>query len=691
MISSVLGFSQHSKTIDSLQLLISKQKGIKRAQTLNELSWQYAKKNDSLAIAYAQQARKCSDSLGYTAELATSYIRLGTVYLHTNRFKEAEENLKIALQLEEKENNISGIARAKGILAVVYKKTQNYSKAIQLNKECLIIQKQQQNNKKIARLYNNLGFLYKEKNEPEKALEYYHKSIDLRDSIQDKKGLLISYKNIGAFYNDQKKYRQAIIELKKGIELCKELNDSIQLSGIFMNIGSSHNHLRELDTALVYFEKSLFIKEKNKIKKTETIYSNIGSIMEKKQRLDKAITYYDKSIAIAIQNKNERQLVDTYYNKGKVYKKKEQYNKALAYYFDALQLAEKYHKEYRRLDILSGIGEAYEQLQDYRNAHIYNEKHIILRNQIEKKARENEQAIQMLNEERHKNKLLQIEKQKTEAESKTKNTQLTFLLIGSALMVILFFVLFRSYRLKKQNQIAIQNEKIKQGEIEELLKNQELKSIHAMIDGQEKERKRIAQDLHDRLGSMLSVVKIHYKSVEENLEKMKADSKTQYEKANELLDEACVAVREISHNMVSGVLTKFGLIPALRELKQNLESTGTLEIELIDYGFDDRIDNELEINIYRIIQELIGNILKHANAKEVSVQLLKRETTINITVIDDGDGFDTTAIANYSGMGIKGIQSRVENLQGEVAFDSGRGNGTTVTIDIPVDPKKHTL
>ncbi|WP_103865706.1 sensor histidine kinase [Aquimarina sp. I32.4] len=691
MISSVLGFSQHSKTIDSLQLLISKQKGIKRAQTLNELSWQYAKKNDSLAIAYAQQARKSSDSLGYTAELATSYIRLGTVYLNANRFQEAEDNLKIALQLEEKENNISGIARAKIQLGKLYKKLRNYDKAIQLYNECIVIQEQQENKKKIARIYGNLGSLYEDRNDPIKALEYYHKSIKFRDSIGDKKGLIISYKNIGAFYNDLKQYQRALIELKKGQKLSLELKDSIQLASILNNEGLSYNHLQKLDSALICFNHSLVIKEKINDKNKEAVYNNIGLIKEKKNKLEEAINFYNKSIAVAVQNNNSIQLIDTYHLLGRTYKKKEQYNKALAYYFDALQLAEKYHKEYRRLDVLSGIGEAYEQLQDYRNAHVYNEKHITLRNQIEKKARENEQAIQMLNEERHKNKLLQIEKQKTEAESKTKNTQLTFLLIGSALMVILFFVLFRSYRLKKQNQIAIQNEKIKQGEIEELLKNQELKSIHAMIDGQEKERKRIAQDLHDRLGSMLSVVKIHYKSVEDNLEKMKADSKTQYEKANELLDEACVAVREISHNMVSGVLTKFGLIPALRELKQNLESTGTLEIELIDYGFDDRIDNELEINIYRIIQELIGNILKHANAKEVSIQLLKRETTINITVIDDGDGFDTTAIANYSGMGIKGIQSRVENLQGEVAFDSGRGNGTTVTIDIPVDPKKHTL
>ncbi len=679
--------SQNSKTIDSLMTLQSEQEGIALAKTLNELSWEYAKKNDSLAMKYAKQAEKLSSTSGYILEMATSYIRQGTIYLNNNQFEAAEHNLIKALKLEEKEKNISGIARAKGVLAIVYKKIRNYDKAILLYQECLVLQKQ--NKKKIASIYNNIALLYKDKNESEKALLYYYKSIDLRDSIQDKKGLIISYKNIGSFYIAQKKYQKALTELKKGRELAVELQDSIQLSSILLNMGTSYNYVEELDSALGYFNQSLIIKEKLNDHNRGVIYNNIGSIKEKKNKLGEAIGFYNKSIAVATENKNEIQLIDTYHNIGKAYKKKKQYSVALDYYFKALELAEKHKKEYRILDILLGIGKAYELLEDYENANLYNERHIVVRNQLEAQARKNEEAINILNEQRNneqnKNKILKIETEKLEAENNKKTIQLIALIAGSALLLLLFFVLFKFYRQKKQKEIAIQNEKIKQGEIEEILKNQELKSIHAMIDGQEKERKRIAQDLHDRLGSMLSVVKIHYKSVEENLEKMKADSKMQYEKANELLDQACIAVREISHNMVSGVLTKFGLIPALHELKQNLESTGELEIELIDYGFDDRMNNDMEINIYRIIQELIGNILKHANAKEISIQLLKKENRINITVIDDGVGFDTDKMIHFSGMGIKGIQSRVENLQGEVVFDSGKGNGTTVTIDIPMN------
>ncbi|KAA1245863.1 tetratricopeptide repeat protein [Aquimarina sp. RZ0] len=683
MLFSFLVRSQPAKTIDSLTQLVSAQEGIELAKTFNELSWEYMYTNDSLAIAYAKKAEELSNVLDYAPELATSYIRQGTIYLINNRLEVAKENLNKALALEEKEQNLSGIGRAKIQLAILYRKQQDYNKAIVLYNECLLIQKRLNSQKKIARIYRNIAVLYKTKNEPIKALEYYHKSIDLSDSIQDTKGLIKAYKNLGAFYNDQKQYQKAIIILEKGRKLCIALQDSIQLSSILLNLGGSYNDMKKLDTAFTYFKQSLVIKEKLGIKKLAPIYNNIGSVEEMRDHFDKAIAYYQKSIAIAQQNKNELQLIDTYHNIGRAYKKKKQYSEALDYYFKALALAKKHKREYRVLDILSGIGKVYELSEDYQNASRYNEEHIVIRNQLEKQARQHEAAMQLLSEERNKNKILKAEKATATAEIKRKTTQLIALITGCILLTLLFFTLFRSYRLKKQNQLVLQKEKTKQAEIEELLKSQELKSIHAMIDGQEKERKRIAQDLHDRLGSMLSVVKIHYKSVEENLEKMKSDAKGQYDQANKLLDEACVAVREISHNMVSGVLTKFGLIPALQELKNNVENAAKIEVELIDYGFDDRVDNELEISIYRIVQELIGNILKHANATEISIQLLKKEAIINITVIDNGDGFDTTHIHTFSGMGIKGIQSRVENLNGEVLFDSGRGNGTTVTIDIP--------
>ena len=255
---------------------------------------------------------------------------------------------------------------------------------------------------------------------------------------------------------------------------------------------------------------------------------------------------------------------------------------------------------------------------------------------------------------------------------------------GVILMALLFFALFYAYKSKKAKELAEKTKEIEVQKNIELLKKQELKSIKAMINGQEAERKRIAKDLHDRLGSMLSMVKLNYKSIEDSIAKVKEENKKQYSQANALLDEACNTVREIAHNMVSGVLTKFGLVAALEDLKNTIEGTNTFQLELVTHGLDNRLENNLEIELYGIVQELIHNVIKHAKANEVSVQLLKRVDGVNLTVIDDGIGFDNSKEESKSGMGLKSVASRVQELNGVFDIDTGKGNGTTIAVDIPL-------
>jgi two-component system, NarL family, sensor kinase len=120
-------------------------------------------------------------------------------------------------------------------------------------------------------------------------------------------------------------------------------------------------------------------------------------------------------------------------------------------------------------------------------------------------------------------------------------------------------------------------------------------------------------------------------------------------------------------------------------LQESIVATGQLNIEVLDFGFDDnRLEYAIEINLYRIIQELISNILKHSKASEVSIQLLKKVARLNIVVEDNGIGFDIDQIKNKKGMGLKNIESRVDSLKGEFNIDSGKGAGTTITIEIPV-------
>ena len=154
-------------------------------------------------------------------------------------------------------------------------------------------------------------------------------------------------------------------------------------------------------------------------------------------------------------------------------------------------------------------------------------------------------------------------------------------------------------------------------------------------------------------------------------------------KASNMLDDAYQEVRRIAHDMVSGVLTKFGLVPALQELARTISTNGKMNVKVITSGLGDRLDSKVEITLYRIIQELLSNILKHAKASEAIIQLTRLNGELNISVEDNGKGFNPEKI-KY-GMGIKNMEARVQALDGSVFIDSGKGNGTTVMIDLPIE------
>jgi len=600
-----------------------------KVHSLNELAWEY-RKNDSLARQYALHAKKISESLFFDSGLSTSLTRLGVLEKSKGNYEIAEKHYLESLTIEQKNKNIYGIVRAKIQLAKIYQKTRNYNKALSYSSEALIACSSIKNDKLLASIHGTIASIYLDVNSFARALEAYHESIKIREKINDEKNLGKLYLDVGVLYNRLRRKDKALFYLNKSKLIYEKLNNQRYLSKIFIGIGVSYAIDEKLDSAIVYYNRSLHIKNKLDLENKEIIFNNLGVIYEKKQLFKLAEENYSQSILLAIKANNELQLLDTYFNLGGLYRKQNLNNKALEYFEKSNELSKKYNKELIRLNILMGIAEAYEHLGNFKQASLYNEKHIVLRDVIDAKYK----AAKIVEFKYQREK--EIEKEKN---LKKDIIQYAFI-VGLTLLCVSMISIFYAYKLRKAKELAKKNQKLAVQKNVELLKKQELKSIKAMINGQESERKRIAQDLHDRLGSMLSMVKLNYKSVEDNLDKLKEENKKQYSQANALLDDACNAVREIAHNMVSGVLTKFGLVAALEDLKNTIEGTNTFQIELTTHGLDDRLENNLEMELYGIVQELIHNIIKHAKAKEVSVQLLKSINGINLIVIDDGIGFN---------------------------------------------------
>ena len=247
------------------------------------------------------------------------------------------------------------------------------------------------------------------------------------------------------------------------------------------------------------------------------------------------------------------------------------------------------------------------------------------------------------------------------------------LLLGAGIAILL------QKNTRKKRQLAEQEALLKQQSVDNLLKEQELVSIDAMIAGQEKERKKVAGELHDDLGSLMATIKLHFDNIEAN----KKDPALQH--AKKLLEEAYHKVRGMAHHKHSGVMSDQGLLPAIKKMASTISKTGSLEVTVEDFGLGDRMENSLELSIFRIIQELTANAIKHAAATQINIQLTQHEDNLNIIVADNGKGFDPSKVdKDKTGMGLTTIEKRIEHLEGNFTIDSILGKGTSILIDIPV-------
>jgi len=266
------------------------------------------------------------------------------------------------------------------------------------------------------------------------------------------------------------------------------------------------------------------------------------------------------------------------------------------------------------------------------------------------------------------------------SEDRRKSLQRNIFIGVAAFAALVAGLLWRLARSRRQR---LEQEKELHGKtVDELLQKNEITAMHAMFEGQEKERDRVARDLHDRVGSMLGNVKMQMEVLEERMDTDQQEREGQYKKVYGLLVETVGEVRRISHDMVAGTLARFGLEKALEGLCDSVRVTGRLAVELRVFGLENRLERGVEITVYRIVQELVGNTLKHAKATELSIDVTRTPGRLSVIVADNGVGFDTSAASE--GMGLANVRKRAAAIGGAITIDSTPGKGTTVSVEGPV-------
>ena len=466
--------------------------------------------------------------------------------------------------------------------------------------------------------------------------EYIQYAYKLEDPLY----LARAYSELAGIHSSNDDFKNTNLFYRKSREQLERIHDTLRIALIEMNMGVAYQTLTsKIDSALYYYNKTLTVFEKYDIEQfISANYNNQARAYEKKGDYTKAIELYKKTNNIDLQE------------------------------YDVKTRAIYYKNQFN----------AYNQINDYKNASLIAQKLLDIRDSIDNQS-QNNAIVQAENKYRasEKEKLLLIEKQK-----KLRNRNIAFSLVGLLILVGIIAYLINKNSKRKQ-RIAEQQREIEIQKTEKLLKNQELTIIDAMIEGQEKERQTLAEDLHDSVGATLAAAKMQFSHLYQNKDKIK-NTEELYKSTEDLLSQAYQEVRSMAHLKNSGVIAKMGLLPAVQKLARNASGTSNLTVEVQDFGLDERLDNSLEIMVFRVIQELVTNIIKHSQASEASISITQHKDLLSIIVEDNGQGFDIKNIHSKDGMGLATIERRVEHLEGSMEVDSTTGKGTTVLIDIPI-------
>lgn len=641
LIAIVAGFRSDAQTskIDSLiHLLKTEIPDTIRANSLRLLATYYESVDTEKSEQTYQESIDFSKSKKLYFEAGTAYFERSFLYQAQAKYREAELSLDSAILFLDLSNDNRTLLRKTLVYAAlsnVNKSLNNYDKAIEYQLKANDLYEKQQATSSLVKAYINTSILYKELRNFEQQENYSRKVLAIGKKTKDDNQLFLGYTYIAYALSEQLKNKEAATYLdsaktyfKKGLNLQADMNISF-----FLISGSVSAKLKKYDEAYSEFKKAYDYAEANK--HTFSKYQSLlqmGNMRTFQKRYEEAETILlnayseiKKSGELAQKNIVLEYLSNLYKDWGK-------YDKALDYY-----------KKF--IDVSDSI------------TNIQNQE---LAATLEKKYEsEKKEAI--------------IQQQ----ESRLQQRKTMNLLFGGGLAA-LSVILILGYRTYHQKQ------KLQKQRISELETEQRLNAAQAVIKGEEQERARLAKDLHDGLSGMLSGVKYSLQDMKGNLI-MTEENRQAFERSMDMLDSSIKEMRRVAHNMMPEVLARYGLDAALRDYVAEINHAGLLKVVYQSMGIDQKeIEHSTGLTIYRIVQELLNNVIKHAQASEALVQLLVENDKLIVNVEDNGQGFDTRLSEEKGGMGWRNIRSRVELLNGMIDIQSSAGSGTSVNIEFNI-------
>lgn len=664
LFSALVALLPAQVNVDSVEKVLPSLKDTALINALNVLSKEYYRKDLAVSKSYADKAFGLSVQADFKRGKAEAYSNYAIGSLMRGNNARAVSAIDSALLFCAEVNNPAVKASLLNIKGVIHFYMGEYKTSLDYFEQSLEIKRRLNDPLEMSKSLSNIGSIYHKIGYHEKALEYYLQAQKIDEERKDSVSIASDFLNIGGIYYDKNDFKKAHDYFAKcmgfpGI-------DKMMQANCLRNLGNVESLTGNYKKALEYHFRSLALDEelanKNGISSS---YNNIGTVYEYLKEYDKALSFFNKSLAMKTELGDGNAIASTYGNIGLVYYDKGDYANARLYVEKGLEMAKTYRNMpvirngYEKLMLIySKLKQSDKAIESFNNYRAYNDSILSLETanglsemqtkyETEKKEKEN-QLLASENE----IKALELSRERTE-----RNVIIGFFMLA----LVLGLILFNRNRLKHRNKMLMEKD----------LRNR------AVFKAHEEEKARLSQELHDGVGPLLSLIKLNVSSLPANNETEKIIAEIK-----DLASEGMKEVRSISHALMPSLLEKKGLAAALADFVDQINQSGKTEVQL-DLNISSELTTDTQVNVYRIVQEALNNILKHAGATVAEVSLNEREGELRLKISDNGKGFDSSVVTNGNGM--NNIYSRVDFLKGELKVNSAPGKGTEFHIFIPVN------
>ncbi len=593
------------------------------------------------------------------------YLKQSKTAAHQGKTEQAQAYLDRATSLSQSLNSQSYLLRCQVQQALLYDRQGDYHKAksyIEQARKNLILH----DRKGVFEFQKAIGIILEHLDEYEEAIKAQHLALDLALEIQDSTGIAASYNNLGNILLRTWNLEDAFTYYQKSLHIAQKSKDQRGAAIAWGNLGATHKKLGRNSKALSAYAQSeqLTRKLKNPYQ-LSLLLNNIANLHQEQANWSQALHYYQEALSLSQKIEDKVGILINQYNLARLHLEQERYALAQRELEKVYQSAQKIQEKQVLMETANLLFVVHEALGNYekaiRFARLFDHWRGILQNEKQLKKIMNLEATYQTQAKEKKISRLSQDIQLFLARINRQNLWIALLVLTILLLVFTTGLAFAVYRQKLQSR-------------------QQKANLYAVLEAQEQERQRMGSDLHDGLGGMLST--LQHRINQKTLNRAQI---------TELLGTAISELRHISHNMMPAALTRYGLRYALEHLVRDLSSDGGLRAELHTFGLEKRLSTLQEVFVYRIIQELVQNVLKHAEAQHLRIHLTRHPKHLNLMVEDDGKGMDKASSDQVAGLGLTNIETRLRKLGGEMEIDSQPGLGTTISVDIPLRRKSTWL